>query len=108
MISDEKQRPQWGCRSCVIVREVWRRGEGWGWEVVGFITEGRTKGNRTKRNWTKRNQTKRNRTKSFTSRTKSFYFKVFLSLDLEQRYFFFMAVFSDEQWIIIINQFISK
>ena len=33
MISDEKQRPQWGCRSCVIVREVWRRGEGWGWEV---------------------------------------------------------------------------
>ena len=38
MISDEKQRTQWGCRSCVIVREVWRRGEGWGWEVVGFIT----------------------------------------------------------------------
>ena len=38
MISDEKQRPQWGCRSCVIVREVWRRGEGWGWEVVAFIT----------------------------------------------------------------------
>ena len=28
MISDEKQRTQWGCRSCVIVREVWRRGEG--------------------------------------------------------------------------------
>ena len=32
------KEPQWGCRSCVIVREVWRRGEGWGWEVVGFIT----------------------------------------------------------------------
>ena len=37
-----------------------------------------------------------------------FILKFFLSLDLEQRYFFFMAVFSDEQWIIIINQFISK
>ena len=39
---------------------------------------------------------------------KVFILKFFLSLDLEQRYFFFMAVFSDEQWIIIINQFISK
>ena len=47
MISDEKQRTQWGCRSCVIVREVWRRGEGWGWEVVGFITYN-TKGSQ---NW---------------------------------------------------------
>ena len=48
MISDEKQRTQWGCRSCVIVREVWRRGEGWGWEVVGFITYN-TKGSQNKK-----------------------------------------------------------
>ena len=39
MISDEKQRTQWGCRSCVIVREVWRRGGGGRWWASLHITQ---------------------------------------------------------------------